>query len=134
MTTLPEIGQSITFRKTMTVAEQGFFTGISGNMGRAYVDRVHARAAGFEDMVVFELAAASLLTTAYGRLAGPNFRLGELSLSFAKAFSVGASLAATATVTAASDEAITVSLETTLDGVTVQAGQARLVPVGLSDV
>ena len=36
MSELPAIGQSMTFRKTMTVAEQGFFTGITGNMGRAH--------------------------------------------------------------------------------------------------
>lgn len=29
----PKVGDSLTFRKTMTVAEQAMFTGISGNLG-----------------------------------------------------------------------------------------------------
>jgi 3-hydroxybutyryl-CoA dehydratase len=41
-----ELGTRLSFRKTMTVAEQAMFTGISGNLGPLYVDNVKARALG----------------------------------------------------------------------------------------
>lgn len=129
MSTLPAAGSSITFRKTMTVAEQGFFTGITGNMTRTHVDRAHATDAGLSDMSVFELAASGLLTTALGRLAGPTWRIGDFSVSFARAFPVGSSIAATATVTAADDSAIACDLVVTLGDETVISGTARMVPL-----
>ena len=33
------IGDGMSFRKTLTVAEQAMYTGISGNMAPLYVDR-----------------------------------------------------------------------------------------------
>jgi len=134
MSEFPEIGRSMTFRKTMTVAEQGFFTGISGNMGRAHVDRAFARGQGQPDMLVFELAAASLFSTAFGRLAGPGFRLGGIELRFARAFPVGSSLEATATVAESAADGVRFDLSATLDGVEVITGKARLVPLDASDV
>lgn len=128
MNELPEIGRSMTFRKTVTVAEQGFFTGISGNMGRLHVDRAHARAQGHADMLVFELAAASLFSTAFGRLAGPAFRLGGIRLEFVKAVTVGSSLAATATVLRSGPGGIDFELSASIDGDEVITGRAELVP------
>lgn len=129
MSELPAIGQAMTFRKTMTVAEQGFFTGISGNMGRAHVDRAFARTQGQPDMLVFELAAAGLFSTAFGRLAGPGFRLGGIELGFDRAFPVGSSLEATATVTESTADTVRFDLSATLDGVEVITGKALLVPL-----
>ena len=43
----PKAGDSVTIRKTMTVADQAMFTGISGNLGPLYVDRNHAKLAGW---------------------------------------------------------------------------------------
>ncbi|MTH79095.1 acyl dehydratase [Paracoccus aestuariivivens] len=134
MSELPAIGQSMTFRKTMTVAEQGFFTGISGNMGRAHVDRAYAKANGQSDMIVFELAAASLFSTAFGRLAGPDYRLGGLEIGFNRALPVGSSIAATATVTASGPDAILFDLSAVVDGIEVISGKARLIPLGATDV
>ena len=56
---------SATFRKTMTTAEQALYTGISGNLHPLYVNAVHAEAVSGGDMIVFELAIASLATTAF---------------------------------------------------------------------
>ncbi|WP_146591132.1 MaoC/PaaZ C-terminal domain-containing protein [Puniceibacterium confluentis] len=125
---LPAPGQSITFRKTMTVAEQGFFTGISGNLGPLYVDRRAAQAEGLPDMVVFELAAGALFTTALGRLAGPGWRIGAISFRFARALTLGETLAATATVGATSG-ALGCVLTGDVNGEQVIEGEARLVPV-----
>lgn len=127
--TLPQPGQSITFRKTMTVAEQGFFTGISGNLGGLYVDRTKARGAGLADMAVFELAAGALFTTALARIAGPGFRIASIAYDFARALPVGSSLAATATVSETTPEGITFELSGSVDGETVITGSAQLVPV-----
>lgn len=134
MSELPTVGQSMTFRKTMTVAEQGFFTGISGNMGRTHVDRAFAKSAGQPDMLVFELAAAGLFSTAFGRLAGPAFRLGQIRLEFLRAIPVGSSLAATATVTESAATGIRFELSATLDGARIITGQAVLIPLVAADV
>lgn len=134
MEQFPPVGRSMTFRKTMTVAEQGFFTGISGNMGRAHVDRAYARAQGQADMLVFELAAGSLFTTACGRLAGPGFRLGSIQLGFARALPVGTSLAATATVAQTGADGVLFDLSASVDGAEVITGTARLLPLEPADV
>ena len=51
----PKVGDTVTFRKTMTVAEQAMFTGISGHLGGLYVDRTAAKAQGLPDMAVFSV-------------------------------------------------------------------------------
>lgn len=129
-TSTPAIGHSIRFSKTMTVAEQALFTGISGNLGGLYVDRTKAREAGLADMAVFELAASALLTTCLSRLAGPAHRIADFSVSFVKAVPVGTTFAASATVTAiAADGALTCALEATAEGSVLITGTARLVRV-----
>jgi len=121
-------GASVTFRKTMTVAEQGFYTGISGNMDPLHVDRVRAQALGLTDMAVFELAAGSLFTTAMARISGPDWRIEGISLRFLRALTVGETLAATATV-GATDGVITFELKGTVGLDTVIEGEARLTRV-----
>lgn len=119
----------ITFRKTMTVADQGFFTGISGNLTKTHVDRTHARAAGLADMAVFELAAAALFSNALDNLAGADWRIGGIEMSFAKALPVGCTLAATARKVAGTETEMTCELVATLDDVPVITGVARMVPL-----
>ncbi|KMK64779.1 MaoC/PaaZ C-terminal domain-containing protein [Puniceibacterium sp. IMCC21224] len=128
MTDGPQPGQSITFRKTMTVAEQGFFTGISGNLGSLYVDRRAAQAQGLPDMAVFELAAGALFSTALARLAGPGWRIESISFRFARALTLGETLAATATI-AASSSTLGFSLSGEVNGEQVIEGEARMAPV-----
>ena len=77
-----EPGARISFRKTMTVAEQAMFTGISGHLGPLYVDAVMARSLGAPGMLSFEFAVASLLTTCLSRLSGPSYRISGIELSF----------------------------------------------------
>ncbi|SDJ16888.1 hypothetical protein [Salipiger marinus] len=124
----PEPGQSLTFRKTLSVAEQGFFTGISGNLGGLYVDRRQAQAQGLSDMAVFELVAGALFTTALGRLAGPDWRIGAISFRFARALTLGETLAATATV-GATNGTLTFQLSGHVQDAQVIEGEARMVPV-----
>ena len=80
--TRPRAGARAEFRKTMTVAEQAMFTGISGNMHPLYVNEVHASSTGAGSRLAFELAVASLATTALAELSGAFFRLDGIELSF----------------------------------------------------
>ena len=128
--TPPRPGDSVAFRKTMTVAEQSLFTGISGNLGGLYVDRVKAAEAGLPGMAVFELAAASLLTTCLARIAGPGYRIARFTASFDRALAVGATVEARATFTQMQGASLIFLLELSADSVAVSAGEAVLVPVG----
>ncbi len=128
--TAPKVGDSVTFRKTMTVAEQAMFTGISGNLGGLYVDRAKAQAGGLKDMAVFEMAAASLLSTCLSRLAGPGFRIARFETSFDRAVCVGATIVASATLAADSEGTLTLKLELEADRTPLGTGEAVLVPAG----
>ena len=87
--TLLKVGDAMSFRKTLTVAEQAMFTGISGNMAPLYVDKRAAHESGFDNMLAFELNAVALATTALNRVAGTAWRLGGLQIDFAMPVLVG---------------------------------------------
>lgn len=126
------VGATFSFRKTMTVAEQAMFTGISGNLGPLYVDARAAAKAGAPGMVAFELAVSALATTCLARLGGPERRIGEIALSFAAPVIVGESVQASAEVAAVEgeDAVCRIACVNTGTGETVAAGTARLVPFG----
>jgi acyl dehydratase len=127
--TTPKIGDRMAFRKTMTVAEQAMFTGISGNLAPLHVDQRAARAAGFDGMLAFEFAVLALASTALNRLAGPGWRIGGLQLGLPSATLVGETVEASVEVMAVADAAFTCQLTCTLGtGETVIAGTATLVP------
>ncbi len=132
--TTPEspIGQRFAFRKTMTVAEQAMFTGISGNMGAQYVDATQARKVGAAGMVSFELAVAALATTSLAKLGGPRRRIANLELSFREAVAVGASIQAEAEVVAVEGDAMVCRVRCTHaeSGRVVVEGTARLETFG----
>lgn len=126
----PAVGSTFSFRKTMTVAEQAMFTGISGNLGPLYVDARAAGKAGAANLVAFEFAVSALATTCLSRLGGPSRRLGEVALSFTAPVIVGESVEARAEITAVDGDDILCSVTciNTSAGETVIAGTARLVP------
>lgn len=130
MTTLT-VGQEFSFRKTMTVAEQAMFTGISGNMGGLHVDALRAKAEGAPAPVVFELALGALATTALNRLGGPAMRIGSIAFDFAAPVFVGQSVEAFACVEAVADGSATCSLtiRRNPEAEVIAQGSARLVPV-----
>jgi 3-hydroxybutyryl-CoA dehydratase len=125
----PEVGARVTFRKTMTVAEQAMFTGISGNLNPLYVDAVRAKAAGAQGMVSFELAVAGLATTCLWRLSGGSYRIGAINLEFPAAVPVGGTVEAAAEIVAIEGVTLHCKVSCTLDhgGVAV-SGEALLVP------
>jgi acyl dehydratase len=129
MTTLLQPGDTMSFRKTLTVAEQALYTGISGNLAPLYVDQRAARDAGFEGVLAFELHGLALATTALNRLAGPAWRLGGVQLDFTAPVFVGQTVVSTVEVTDVNAEAVTCRVICALaSGATVAQGTARLVP------
>ena len=130
MSTSLQAGDKMSFRKTLTVAEQAMYTGISGNLAPLYVDQRAARAAGFEQMLAFELNGVALATTALNRLAGPDWRLAGLSIDFHAPVQVGQTVEALVEVTAADAGGITCALRCAIaGGDAVALGTARMVPV-----
>lgn len=127
----PQVGETISFRKTMTVAEQAMFTGISGNLGGLYVDRTCAKLEGLEDAAVFELAATSLVTTCLARAGGSKRRIGSLTTEFLRPVTVGQTVEACAKVVEAG-ETLTFEVSLCVNDVKVMRGTAVLVPVAES--
>jgi 3-hydroxybutyryl-CoA dehydratase len=123
-------GSVFSFRKTMTVAEQTMFTGISGNLGGLYVDAVSARRAGASNMVAFELAVGSLATTCLSRLGGPTRRIGSIALTFAAPVIVGDSVEAKAEIVSVDgDDAVCrITCTLSISGEAIVEGTATLVP------
>lgn len=122
----PAIGDSIVFRKTMTVAEQAMFTGISGNLGGLYVNRRNAREEGLQDAAVFELAAAALWTTCLARLAGDGHRIARIESTFHAPVTVGATLEARATLVKDDSGELTFDLALDADDEPAATGHAVL--------
>ncbi|MCJ0763859.1 MaoC/PaaZ C-terminal domain-containing protein [Variovorax terrae] len=130
MTTSLKTGDSMSFRKTLTVAEQAMYTGISGNLAPLYVDQRAAREAGFDAMLSFELNGVALATTALNRLAGPGWRLAALQIDFSAPVLVGQTIESRVEVTAADAASVTCSVRCAVAGAhAVAEGTARLVPV-----
>lgn len=123
-------GAAFSFRKTMTVAEQAMFTGISGNLGGLYVDAVRARKAGASNMVAFELAVGALATTCLSQLGGPTRRIGSIALNFNAPVIVGDSVEAKAEIISVDgDEAVCrIVCVLSASGDTAVEGTATLVP------
>lgn len=124
------VGDAMSFRKTLTVAEQAMFTGISGNMAPLYVDKRAAEAAGFDNMLAFELNAVALATTALNRVAGTAWRLGGLQIDFALPVLVGETVESRIEVLDVTDAAVSCSVRCTkATGEVMAQGTAKLVPV-----
>jgi 3-hydroxybutyryl-CoA dehydratase len=125
----PRIGARATFRKTMTVAEQAMFTGISGNLNPLNVDAVRAKAAGAPGMISFELAVASLATTCLWQLSGGAYRIRSLDFDFPAPVPVGSTVEAAAEIIAVEGAKVRCKISCTLDhGGPAITGEALLAP------
>jgi acyl dehydratase len=126
-------GATMSFRKTMTVAEQAFFTGISGNLATMHVDAAAARDAGFANMLSFEMAVLALASTCLNRMAGKAWRLGKLDLVFDAPVVVGSTIEAIATVSDVTATALTFDVRCMIDtedgGKQVIGGTAAMLPL-----
>ena len=128
--TLLKVGDAMSFRKTLTVAEQAMFTGISGNMAPLYVDKRAAHESGFDNMLAFELNAVALATTALNRVAGAAWRLGGLQIDFAMPVLVGETVESRIEVLDVTEAAVSCSVRCTKStGEVMAQGTAKLVLV-----
>ncbi len=128
---VPRVGATAEFRKTMTVAEQTMFTGISGNLHPLYVNEVHARSTAADGRLAFELAVAALLTTALAELGGAFYRLAGIDLKFPAMVRVGDTVAARAEVVEVGDGTARCRVTCRCDdGPVVVQGHADLVELG----
>ena len=128
--TVLKVGDTMSFRKTLTVAEQAMYTGISGNMAPLYVDKRAAHESGFDNMLAFELNAVALATTALNRVAGTAWRLGGLQIDFALPVLVGETVESRIEVLDVTDAAVSCSVRCTKStGEVMAQGTAKLVLV-----
>jgi len=128
--TVLKVGDAMSFRKTLTVAEQAMYTGISGNMAPLYVDKRAAHESGFDNMLAFELNAVALATTALNRVAGTAWRLGGLQIDFAMPVLVGETVESRIEVLDVTDAAVSCSVRCTKStGEVMAQGTAKLVLV-----
>jgi len=88
------VGERAQVRKTITVADQSLFTGISGNLHPLYVNELHAQEATGGGRLAFELGLAALASNALAELAGPYRRIGAVALTFPVPARVGDTVAA----------------------------------------
>ncbi len=101
--TEPRVGDSAQVRKTITVADQGLYSGICGNMHPLYVNEVHAASTEAGGRLAFELVVAALATGPLAELGGANRRISALDLRFPAITRVGDTVAARAEVTEVAD-------------------------------
>jgi acyl dehydratase len=97
-------GSRASFSKTITVADLAFYGGISGDFNPLHVNEEYARTTTVGGRLVYELVAASLLSTVLGRVSGPGFRWQRHVLEFPRPVKVGDTLIATAEVVGRSPE------------------------------
>ena len=98
--TEPRVGDSAQLRKTITVADQGLYSGICGNLHPLYVNEIHAASTEAGGRLAFELVVAALATGPLAELGGAHRRISALELRFPAMTRVGDTVAARAEVTA----------------------------------
>ena len=97
--TEPRVGDSAQVRKTITVADQGLYSGICGNLHPLYVNEIHAASTEAGGRLAFELVVAALATGPLAELGGAHRRISALDLRFPAMTRVGDTVAARAEVT-----------------------------------
>ena len=126
----PKIGDHAEFRKTMTVAEQALFTGISGNMHPLYVNEVHAAGTEAGGRICFELAMTALATTALAEIGGPLRRLSRLDVRFPSPVRINETIAGRAEVTEVGPDSIRCNVKCISDsGLVAAEGTAELAEI-----
>ena len=98
--TEPRVGECAQVRKTITVADQGLYSGICGNLHPLYVNEIHAASTEAGGRLAFELVVAALTTGPLAELGGAHRRISALDLRFPAMTRVGDTVAARAEVTA----------------------------------
>lgn len=95
------VGQSASFAKTITEADILLFAGVSGDTNPVHIDAEAAAKSPFKERIAHGMLSASLISTVLGtRLPGPGTIYLSQTLNFRAPVRIGATVTATAEVTA----------------------------------
>jgi 3-hydroxybutyryl-CoA dehydratase len=93
------VGQTGTFRKTVTETDLVMFAGVTGDMNPAHTDQVWAEQSQFGGRIAHGMLAAGFISAVLGmRLPGPGTIYLEQTLRFIRPVRIGDTVAATAEI------------------------------------
>jgi 3-hydroxybutyryl-CoA dehydratase len=122
-----KLGQTASFAKTITEADILLFAGVSGDTNPVHIDAEAAARTPFKERIAHGMLSASLISTVLGtRLPGPGTIYLAQTLKFRAPVRIGATVTATAEVTALDAEKKRATLKTTctVEGKPVIEGEA----------
>jgi 3-hydroxybutyryl-CoA dehydratase len=122
-----KLGQSASFAKTITEADILLFAGVSGDTNPVHIDAEAAARTPFKERIAHGMLSASLISTVLGtRLPGPGTIYLAQNLKFRAPVRIGATVTATAEITALDAEKKRATLKTTctVEGKPVIEGEA----------
>jgi 3-hydroxybutyryl-CoA dehydratase len=109
-----KLGQSASFAKTITEADILLFAGVSGDTNPVHIDAEAAARTPFKERIAHGMLSASLISTVLGtRLPGPGTIYLAQNLKFRAPVRIGATVTATAEITALDAEKKRATLKTT---------------------
>jgi 3-hydroxybutyryl-CoA dehydratase len=109
-----KLGQTASFAKTITEADILLFAGVSGDTNPVHIDAEAAARTPFKERIAHGMLSASLISTVLGtRLPGPGTIYLAQNLKFRAPVRIGATVTATAEVTALDAEKKRATLKTT---------------------
>jgi 3-hydroxybutyryl-CoA dehydratase len=124
-----KLGQTASFAKTITEADILLFAGVSGDTNPVHIDAEAAARTPFKERIAHGMLSASLISTVLGtRLPGPGtIYLGQ-TLRFRAPVKIGATVTATAEITALDAEKKRATLKTvcSVEGKPVVGGEATV--------
>jgi 3-hydroxybutyryl-CoA dehydratase len=122
-----KLGQTASFAKTITEADILLFAGVSGDTNPVHIDAEAAARTPFKERIAHGMLSASLISTVLGtRLPGPGTIYLAQNLKFRAPVRIGATVTATAEITALDAEKKRATLKTTctVEGKPVIEGEA----------
>lgn len=127
-----KVGDSASFRKTVTEADVSLYAGITGDLNPAHIDEIFARESIFKERIAHGMLTAGLISAVLGtRLPGPGtIYLGQ-TLNFLAPVHIGDTITAAVEVLELVAGGKRVRLQTTCtnqDGTLVLDGEATVMP------
>lgn len=126
------VGDSATFRKTITETDVYLFAGISGDLNPAHIDEEASKSTMFGGRIAHGVLSAGLISAVLGmKLPGPGSIYLSQSLRFTRPVRFGDTLEARAEVLELQPEKNRARMKTTVvnqNGETVIEGEALIMP------
>lgn len=127
-----KVGDSASFRKTITEADVTLYAGITGDLNPAHIDETFARESIFKERIAHGMLSAGLISAVLGtRLPGPGTIYIGQTLNFLAPVHVGDTITATVEVlelVAGGKRARLKTACTNQDGTIVLDGEATVMP------